>query len=254
MTHTRGEHSADGWSSPERTWRLSEFDIFQDLAPEDMDRIARSAPMREVPAGTLLISPDQPGEILFILKRGRVRLYRLAFDGRTLTTAIVEAGQIFGEMVLLGQRLDDTYAEALDASVVCLMSRDDVYRLLLSDARIAARIAESLGARVADLERRLGDTVLKSVPARITSALAALSGTDHTDIRLTHAQLADLVGTTRETMTKVLGDLRDRDLVSMRRGRIRVKDAARLGALCDDTSLAPVTGGHIPRNDNQASR
>lgn len=234
---------AEPWTDAGRVWRLSEFDIFQDLSPQEMDAIARSAPMREVALGTLLISPDQAGEVLFILKKGRVRIYRIAADGRTLTTAIVEAGQLFGEMVALGQQMDDTYAAALDRCVVCIMSRTDVQQLLLSDPRIASRIAESLGARVAELERRLGDTVLKSVPARIAAALAAMAGGGRTDVRLTHEQLADLVGTTRETTTKVLGDLRDRGLVHLRRGRISVVDPTGLGRMSDADALTPVTGG-----------
>ncbi|MBI1352341.1 MAG: cyclic nucleotide-binding domain-containing protein [Actinomycetales bacterium] len=231
------------WTDPARVWRLSEFDIFRDLSPEEMDGIARSAPMREVSLGTLLISPGQASEVLFILKKGRVRLYRLGPDGRSLTTAIIEAGQLFGEMLALGQQMDDAYAEALDRCVVCVMSREDVHRLMLSDPRIASRIAESLGARVAELERRLGDTVLKSVPARIASALAAMAGSGRADVRLTHEQLADLVGTSRETTTKVLGDLKDRGLVNLRRGRITVIDPNGLRQVSEIDSLTPVTGG-----------
>jgi CRP-like cAMP-binding protein len=96
---------------------------------------------------------------------------------------------------------------------------------------------------VADLERRLGDTILKSVPARIASALAAMASGGKSDVRLTHEQLADLVGTTRETTTKVLGDLRDRGLVRLRRGRITVVDATGLRTLAESDSLAPAIGG-----------
>ena len=231
------------WADAGRVWRLSEFDIFRDLSEREMDGIARSAPMREVAMGTVLISPDQGGEVLFILKKGRVRIYRLGADGRSLTTSIIEAGQLFGDMVALGQRMDDTYAEALDRCVVCIMSRNDVHQLLLSDPRIAARIAESLGARVAELERRLGDTVLKSVPARIASALAAMAGDGRADVRLTHEQLADLVGTTRETTTKVLGDLRDRRLVQLKRGRIVVVDGTGLRRVAERDSFSTVLGG-----------
>lgn len=244
MPGSSSRPSVPAWTDAGRVWRLSEFDIFRDLSPLEMDDIARSAPMREVAMGTLLISPDQASEVLFILKKGRVRIYRLAADGRSLTTAIFEAGQLFGEMVALGQQMEDTYAEALDRCVVCIMSASDVHHLLLSDPRIAARIAESLGARVAELERRLGDTVLKSVPARIASALAAMAGGDRADIRLTHEQLADLVGTTRETTTKVLGDLRDRRLVQLKRGRIVVIDAHGLRQVAESDGLSPVLGGH----------
>ncbi len=122
------------------------------------------------------------------------------------------------------------------------MSRADVQRLLLSDPRISVRVAEFLGSRVADLERRLGDTVLRSAPARIAATLARL-GRDGGAIRLTHSQLADLVGTSRETTTKVLGDLADRDMVSLRRGRILVRSAEALAALADSDTLATPTGG-----------
>jgi CRP/FNR family cyclic AMP-dependent transcriptional regulator len=242
-TSAMAHHENLAWADAGRTWRLSEIDIFRDLTTKDMDRITASAPMREVATGTLLISPERRNEVLFILKKGRVRLYRLAADGRSLTTAIIEPGQLFGEMVQLGQQLDDAYAETLDPCVVCMMSRDDVYQLLLSDPRVAARIAESLGARVADLERRLGDTVLKSVPARIASALAAMAFGGRLDIRLTHEQLADLVGTTRETTTKVLGDLRDRGLVRLRRGRITVTDVDGLRSIAESDGLSPLLGG-----------
>jgi CRP/FNR family transcriptional regulator, cyclic AMP receptor protein len=239
----RATGAPDPWTDAGRVWRLSEFDIFRDLSPQEMEGIASSAPMREVALGTLLISPEQGSEVLFILKKGRVRIYRLGADGRTLTTAIIEPGQLFGEMVALGQQMEDTYAEALDRCVVCIMSRGDVHQLLLSDPRIAVRIAESLGARVAELERRLGDTVLKSVPARIASALAAMAASGRADVRLTHEQLADLVGTTRETTTKVLADLKDRGLVHLRRGRITVVDARGLRQLAETEALSPATGG-----------
>ncbi|MGD9954563.1 MAG: Crp/Fnr family transcriptional regulator [Candidatus Nanopelagicales bacterium] len=229
-------------------WRLSEVDIFCDLPPQDMERISASAPMREVPAGTLLLRPGQGNEVLFILKRGRVRLYRVTADGRTLTLSIVDKGDIFGEMQLLGQSLQETYAETLEPSVVCIMSKDDVYRLLLADARVSARIVTALGHRVTDLERRLEQAVFRTVPSRVASTLVALAGSDRgADVRLTHEQLADLVGTTRETTTKVLGDLRDRGLVDLRRGRIRVRDIAVLRALADDPSWSASTGGHTSR-------
>ncbi|MBI3687531.1 MAG: Crp/Fnr family transcriptional regulator [Actinobacteria bacterium] len=211
-----------------RTWQLSEMDLFADLSAEEMRRIADAAPMREVRRGALLYGPHRPVEVLFILKKGRVRLYRTAVDGRSLTTAILTPGQLFGDMAPLGQRMDHTYAEMLEPGVICLMSRGDVQRLLFTDLRIVARIADLLGARIAELERRLSDTVLKPVPARICSALATLAGSPPAPVRLTHEQLADLVGTTRETTTKVLGDLRGRHLIQVRRARIDVVDPDRL--------------------------
>ena len=231
-------------AGPAREFVLRELDLFRDLSDAEIEAIGAAAPMRTIPAGQVIYSPGRPTEVLFILKGGRVRLYVIGPDGRTLTTALVEPGQLFGEMVPLGQSLTDTYAETLDASVVCLMSRTDVDRLLLSDPRIAARIAEILGRRVAELETRLSDTVLKSAPDRIAGSLARLADLDCASVRLTHEQLADLVGTTRETVTKVLGDLASRGLVQQKRGRIVVTNRRGVTDLLAHGGLNPITGGH----------
>lgn len=227
-----------------RTYVLREFDLFQDLDDEEVGSIGAAAPMRELPVRQVLFSPTNPTEVLFILKEGRVRLYTLGTDGRSLTTAIIEPGQVFGEMVSMGQSMTDTWAETLEPCTVCLMSRDDVQRLLLSDPRIASRIAEYLGQRVAELESRLVDTVLKSAPDRVAGALLRMAHRDGETIRLTHEQLADLVGTTRETVTKVLGELVDRELVQLKRGKVVVLDRQGLLRVASGGGLDAVTGGY----------
>jgi CRP/FNR family cyclic AMP-dependent transcriptional regulator len=103
---------------------------------------------------------------------------------------------------------------------------------LLSDPRISARITEILGQRLRDMERRLSDTVFKTVPERIAGTLATLASqqrryglTARTNVvALTHEQIAALVGTSRETTTKILGEFADRGLIKLGRGRITVLD------------------------------
>ncbi|MFD8427799.1 Crp/Fnr family transcriptional regulator [Streptomyces coelicoflavus] len=239
-THRMIERHDGETHDPGRTWCISEVDIFRDLSEPEMDAIAAAAPMKTYAVGEILHSPAQLSEVLFILKRGRVRIFRVSADGRALTTAIISPGTIFGEMALLGQRMYDNFAEALDDVTVCVMSRADVHKFLLSDARIAARITEILGRRLADLEQRLSDSVFKSVPQRIATTLTTLAtrtdtaatmlrpGTRHPQIALTHEQLAALAGTSRETCTKVLREFADRGLLRLARGRITVLDPARL--------------------------
>ncbi|MGP4088089.1 Crp/Fnr family transcriptional regulator [Streptomyces sp. KR55] len=226
-THTMTDAAEDA-DAAERTWCLSEVDIFCDLSEREMEAIAQAAPMKTYSAGEILHSPTQPSEVLFILKRGRVRIFRVSADGRALTTAIISPGTIFGEMVLLGQHMYDNYAEALDDVTVCVMSRADVHRFLLSDARIAARITAILGRRLADLEQRLSDSVFKTVAQRIATTLTTLTTAQppasplrpvgrHPQVALTHDQLAALAGTSRETCTKVLRDYADRGLIRLAR-------------------------------------
>ncbi len=212
-------------------WCMAEVDIFADLSAPEMEAIAVAAPMKTYPAGGLLYSPHQPVETLFILKQGRVRIFRVSPDGRALTTALISPGTVFGEMLLLGQQMHDNFAEALDEVVVCVMSRADAHRFLLSDPRIAARISGILGRRIAELERRLSDTVFKSVPERIAGTLCLLAAEQHrrplnrgVQVALTHHQIAALAGTSRETTTKVLGEYADRGLLRLGRGKITILD------------------------------
>ncbi|MFP4441079.1 MAG: Crp/Fnr family transcriptional regulator [Chloroflexaceae bacterium] len=229
----------------DKLWSLSEIDIFQDLSEEELKIIADRAPMQTVEAGTVFFAPDERTEVLFILKSGRVRIFRLSPEGKAFTTAIVSAGTIFGEMTLVGQHMHDNFAEALDSCVICLMSNEDVRRLLLSDPRIAARIAETLGRRLIDMEQRLSDFAFKSVPQRVAGTLLTIARSDQsrqvwpfgkqrTEVRVTHEQLAEFVGTYRETVTKILNELRDQGLIELRRGKIALLDTTALAAVAEE--------------------
>ncbi|WP_380165585.1 Crp/Fnr family transcriptional regulator [Jannaschia sp. R86511] len=223
---------------------LDEVEILQDLDPQEMAGIAARAPMRTLRRGGLVWSPADGREVLYIVKSGRVRLVRSGADGRTMTLAVLGPGALFGQMRLLGQDMRSSSAEAFEDVVLCQMSESDVRALLLSDLRVAARITEGLGRRLAEVEQRLADTLLKTAPQRVAATLATLAGAAPTtlrlagprghEVRLTHAQLADLVGTTRETTTKVLGDLQVRGVVALRRGRVVVLDVAGLLRLADE--------------------
>ncbi|MEU4290872.1 Crp/Fnr family transcriptional regulator [Kribbella sp. NPDC026596] len=141
-------------------------------------------------------------------------------------------------MLLPGQQMHDNFTEALDEVVVCVMSRADVHRFLLSDPRIAVRISEILGRRVTELERRLSDTVFKSVPQRVAATLCLLVGEQQKrplsrGVQLTHERIAALTGTSRETATKVLAGYADRGLLRVGRGKVTILDPAAITAEAD---------------------
>ncbi|WP_448540618.1 Crp/Fnr family transcriptional regulator [Roseiflexus sp.] len=230
-------------------WRyLRMVDIFQDLDHGEIEAIGKRAPMQYVSAGTIFFSPDQTAEVLFLLKEGRVRLYRLSGDGKALTTAILEPGTIFGEMIIVGQRLYQSYAEALSPCLLCLMSREDVKTLLLSDPRIATRIAEILGQRLIEAEQRLSDFAFKNLPERLASVLLQMAHLPKgrffrpsdtvREVRLTHEALADMVGASRETVTKILGEFRSQGFIDLKRGRVLIiceEELQKLSACTDAT-------------------
>jgi len=214
---------------------LSTIDIFCDLTHREVEEIGRRTAMREVPSGTIFYTPEQTQEVLFILKKGRVRLYQLSSDGRKLTIGTLEEGTIFGQMALLGQILQQKFAEALSACVLCVMSQDDVENVLLSDQRIAVRITEIMGKRLIEAENRLLELAYMQAPARIAVQLVRMAenraeGSRKTQpvVTCTHEELADLVGVHRETATKILNEFRKQNLVKLGRGTVILLDPAAL--------------------------
>jgi CRP/FNR family cyclic AMP-dependent transcriptional regulator len=207
---------------------LKKVDILQELVHDEIEALEQHVTMRQVEAGTIFYVPDEPMEVLFVLKKGRVRLYHVPPDGKALTTAILESGTTFGEMALLSQGLDDRYAEALTPCVLCLMSREDVVTLLLSDPRIAVRITEILGRRLVEAERQLANFAFKSLPERLAALLLRLVqpprprlfGGGYPEVRYTHEQLAEMIGTYRETGTKILNEFRAEGWVDLGHGKI----------------------------------
>ncbi len=234
------KQNADATSRPEseqaieKQTQLQAIDIFRDLEPDEVERLGKRAPMQWVNPGTVFYSPEQAPEVLFILKKGRVRLYHLSPEGKALTTAMLGEGTIFGEMALLGQRLHQSYAEAETPCLLCLMSREDVKALLLSDPRIASRIAEILGQRLLAAERRLSDFAFKSLSQRLADTLLELAhpptrprwlgGSETLEVRTTHEALAEMIGTHRETTTKLLNEFRGQGMIELRRGKVLILD------------------------------
>lgn len=216
---------------------LTEVDLFADLTAEEMRAMDMMAPARLFRRGELVFSQSQPVTALFVLKSGRIRIFRVAEDGKAITMAILEPGAVFGEMLLVGQRMYDNYAEAIEDSAICQLGVEDVERYLISDPRIAIRISRLLGEQVARLEERLTDLALRPLSARAASILLSLESTapasrfgPNRGIRLTHEQIAGLLGATREATSKALADFAAKGFIRQGRGRITIQNHAALRA------------------------
>jgi len=206
---------------------LSESEIFRDLTSDEMKEVARMSAMTTCHRGRVFYEPEHTGEVLFILKMGRVVLYRITEDGRKLVTGTVGAGSVFGEMSMLGQGMADAYAEALEDCTLCVLSREDVTRLIGRYPAIAVRMLDRLAARLREAEDRLADVAYRPVQARVANTLLRLAGHDR-EIHLSHQDLAEIVGTHRETVTRTLNHFRADGSVELDRMLIRVLDVARL--------------------------
>jgi CRP/FNR family cyclic AMP-dependent transcriptional regulator len=212
---------------------LSDLDLFRDLSERDMAELDRVTTITTVPRGRVFYEPEDVSEVLFLIREGRVQLYRISPEGKKLVIATLGPGALFGEMTLLGQKMHNAFAEAIDDCRIFVMSRADLERLILNEPSVGRRVLETTGKRLRDAEQRLEDMAFKSIPARLASLLLRLSAEQASDeiVGLTHQDLAETVGTYRETATQVLNDMKADGLIEIGRKRIRILDRARLEAL-----------------------
>ena len=211
---------------------LSMMDIFEPLSQEQIEELIERLPDAHFEQGQIFYGPEDRSEALFLLKRGRVRIYRLDQYGREFTLAMVEAGTIFGEMALTGQRLPGAYAEAAEPTLVCILKREDVERLVREYPDVGLKMIAVLSERLRLYENRLEDIGLKSVPARLASLILQLAESEGVvtpegckiPTRYAHHQLATMIGANRVSVTNAFAQLQDIGVVELRRRHIYIKD------------------------------
>ena len=235
MNAKNAEDRASTTLPAEKMRYLSELIVFQDLSAREMQDLNRITTMSTVPRGRVFYRPEEPGEVLFILKEGRVQLYRISPEGKKLVITTLGPHTLFGEMALLGTKMHNTFAEAIDDCLICVMSRTDLERLILNKPQVALRLLDITGKRLRDAEERLESMAFKGIPARLASLLLRLAQEQGSqDISgLTHQDLAESVGTYRETATQVLNDLKAQGLIEIGRKRISILDAERLTEIAE---------------------
>ena len=229
-------------SFAEKVGLLSEVALFDGLSEADMQAIGHATTMTHCVRGQQILSPDDPPDRIHIVKRGRVRVYRLSADGKQLTLDIHEKGTILGDMTMLGQdRLPEAYAEALDEAVICTISPDELRRLIERYPTIGVNIIRHLSRRLQAAERELEAMAYQRVDQRLARKLLDLAqrfgattarGT-LIQARLTQQELAEMVGTTRETLAHTLSDFRRRGLLDTSRHQVTIRDAERLADVAD---------------------
>jgi CRP/FNR family cyclic AMP-dependent transcriptional regulator len=205
---------------------LQMVDIFQDLTEEEIEEIDRATTVSTARRGKILYMPEDTSEVLFLLKEGRVQLYRISPDGKKLVIGTISPGAIFGEMALIGQGMHNTFAEATEDCVLLVMSREDVERLLVTKPMVALRIFEELGSRLKETESRLEEIAFKGIPARLASLLLQLANEqgEETITGMTHQDLGEQIGTYRETTTQTLNTFKADGLIEIGRKRIAILD------------------------------
>jgi CRP/FNR family cyclic AMP-dependent transcriptional regulator len=224
-------------SFSEKLGLLRELELFAGLSDRDIEAIGHATTMTHCRPGQIILSPEDPPDRIHILKKGKVRVYRVTPDGKQLTLDIYDKGTILGDMGLLGQdRLPEAYAETIDAAVICTITPDELRRLIERYPIIGVNIISYLSSRLREAERELEAMAYQRVGQRLARKLIDLGqrfGVETVrgtliQARLTQQELAEMIGTTRETLAHTVSDFRRRGLLDTASHQVLIRDAERL--------------------------
>ncbi len=228
---------------PPRVTAMKQSDIFESLNPLEMNRIVGMADEIELPKHQVLFAAGDKSQAIYLIEKGRVRLSRSAGDGKSVILALFGPGDLIGEAIW-DKGLHDSTAETLEDSTFYEIGQEVFEELLRSSPDFAGRIIEILGARLKHAESRIEDLVFRQVPSRIARLLISLSESYgkvttngiRVDFRLTHQDIADLVGSSRVTVTQVLNRFRTSGWIEIEGKRVTIHDSAALEDLIDNFS------------------
>jgi CRP/FNR family cyclic AMP-dependent transcriptional regulator len=209
---------------------LLETEVFASLSPTEQTWLVESTTMVTCERGRVFYTPEEAGEVVFILKRGRVELYPLAADGRKLVVAVLGPHTVFGEMGLIGQGMYGCFAEAVEDCLLCVLSRSDLQGLIRRNPEVGLSLLAELGKRLQQAEEDLEALAFRGLPARLAALLLREADAYGIVTGYSHQDLAERLGTYRETVSQILGRFRNEHLVSVEPRRIRVLDLAGLAA------------------------
>lgn len=220
-----------------KLWYLEQTDLLKGLRAEEMQRVADRTTAATAHKDQHIYFPEEPSNVVFFLKRGRVKIATMGEDGKEVIKAVLYPGEVFGELGVAGEERRRDHAVALDDDVmICAMSVDDIRELMAENPNLNLAITRLIGERIISVERRLEGLIFKDSRARITDFLKEMAMKHGRPVghevllkhSLTHQDIADLTATSRQTVTTVLNDLRKHDLVHMERGRLLIRDLRKL--------------------------
>ena len=186
--------------------------------------------------GEIIYQPGDIDDSLYYIKEGKVKLAYLDESGRKLTLAILGAGEIFGEMVLIGQRRRELLAQVLQDARIYEIERERFMQLIQQKPWLVLEVLELFGQRTLEIQQKLEDLVFKDITTRLSRQLLRLieehgQRTEEgirIDFKITHKELADLIGSARENTTSALNLLEKEGILDKRRYQIIIKNEEKL--------------------------
>ena len=188
-------------------------------------KVGESLTVRSFQPGETVCRAEEMASSLFLVAGGRVQLYRTTRDGRRFVIATLGPGSVFGEDSILGGQGPDTHAVALERCTIWTMPRQRALEISSTDAMFGFGLMQAMGQRVMEAENRLEQMAYSTISSRLAALLLELGGEEPRDtVRATHQELADMLGTWRETVSKTLQEFRRRGWIASGRRQLTLLD------------------------------
>lgn len=198
--------------------------LFADLSESDHNLLVQVAVRRTYPRHTLLIQEGDPGESLYLLRKGRAKVYLGNDGGREVIVAILGPGDFFGELALIDDAKCSANVMTLEESEFVSIGKREFRQVLASSSGMAIHLLKALTSRLREADLQIEALALKDVQARVVQALESLAEPDGNErvipARITHRDIAAMVGASREVVTRIFRSLEERGIVRVNGRRV----------------------------------
>jgi CRP/FNR family cyclic AMP-dependent transcriptional regulator len=209
---------------------LKQVSLFSSLSDSDIRELAAVVKRRIFRAGEVIFHRDDPGQVLYVIKEGKVKICLISPDGQEISLVVFGKGECFGELALLDGLPRSADAIAMERAECYTLQRSDFHNAIMKNPTIAIQVMEVLSKRLRSTDQQVEDLIFLDVYGRVAKKLIELADShgsrvdDGTriEVRLTQQELASMVGASRESVNKVIGYFTDKKYISTDRHRITI--------------------------------
>lgn len=204
---------------------LATIPLFSGLPEDELQRFAELTRERAYPKGSVILFQDDPGDSLFVLRAGRVKVVLIGEDGREVILGVLEPGAHFGELALIDDQPRSAHVIAMEDAQLLILRREDFRRRVEANPTVAWALLTELSRRLRRADVKIGGLVLLDVPGRIARLLldhATEAGSETIEKPLTHQTIAQMIGASRETVSRAMKEFQDAGLIRVERRRIAI--------------------------------